>query len=106
HFTSEMLERIRSRGVEMREITLDVGLGTFQPVHVSDINQHIMHAEDYDIPPETAEALVHARESKRPILAIGTTVVRALEDAAQKAMERGAQGFQVAAGRATSKIFI
>ncbi len=106
HFTPEMLERVRARGVQICEITLDVGLGTFQPVHASEIDQHIMHSEDYEIPPETAEAVAQARAAGRPVLAIGTTVVRALEDAAQKALSRGAPAFKIAPGRASSSLFI
>jgi len=106
HFTPRTLAEIRSRGAEMCEITLEVGLGTFQPVHVADLDQHVMHSEAYEIPPSAAEALARARRSGRPILAIGTTVVRALEDAAQKAVTRGDPPHEVAAGRATAEILI
>ena len=87
HFTEEILDRIRARGVESCEITLDVGLGTFQPIHESEIEQHHMHTENYEIPAETAEKIRQAKSAHRPIMAIGTTVVRTLEDAARKARE-------------------
>ena len=82
HFTPEIFERIRNRGVETCELTLDVGLGTFQPIHAEKIEEHAMHAEAFEISEETAERIQRARAAKRPIVAIGTTVVRALEAAA------------------------
>jgi len=85
HFSTEILEKIRARGVEIRELTLNVGLGTFQPIHGETLEGHVMHSESYEIPDETAERLQAARAAGRPILAIGTTVVRALEDAAWRA---------------------
>jgi S-adenosylmethionine:tRNA ribosyltransferase-isomerase len=106
HFTAGTLAEIRSRGVEICEITLEVGLGTFQPVHVAELDQHVMHSEAYAIPPSAAEAIVRARRLRRPILAVGTTVVRALEDAAQKAVARGDLPHEVAPGRATAEIFL
>lgn len=106
HFTRQTLADMRSRGAEICEITLEVGLGTFQPVHVEDLDQHVMHSEAYEISPAAAEAIARARSARRPILAVGTTVVRALEDAAQKAAARGASPREIAAGRATADIFI
>jgi S-adenosylmethionine:tRNA ribosyltransferase-isomerase len=84
HFTPEVLERIRARGVQICEITLQVGLGTFQPIRSDTVEHHRMHSETYEIPPGTAGQLESALGEGRPILAVGTTVVRALEDAAQK----------------------
>jgi len=106
HFTPDTLAEIRARGVEMCEITLEVGLGTFQPIHVEDLSEHSMHAEAYEIPATTAQTLARARRAGRPILAVGTTVVRALEDAAQKAVARGELPYEIASGRATAEIFI
>jgi S-adenosylmethionine:tRNA ribosyltransferase-isomerase len=106
HFTQQTLAEIRSRGAEICEITLEVGLGTFQPVHVEDLDQHVMHSEAYEISPAAAQAIAGARRAGRPILAIGTTVVRALEDAAQKAIARGAAPHEFAPGRADAEIFI
>ena len=82
HFTPHILQEIRNRGAELCEITLHVGLGTFQPIRSETLEGHTMHAETYDIPNETAERICLARAEGRPILAIGTTVVRALEAAA------------------------
>jgi S-adenosylmethionine:tRNA ribosyltransferase-isomerase len=106
HFTPQTLADIRSRGAELCEITLDVGLGTFQPVHVEDLDQHEMHREAYDISPDTANAICRARRAGRPILAVGTTVVRALEDAAQKSIASGRSPDELHPGRATAGIFI
>jgi S-adenosylmethionine:tRNA ribosyltransferase-isomerase len=83
HFTPEILRRLRERGIEMAEITLDVGLGTFEPVRTERLEEHKIHSERYEISPAAAEAITRAHREKRPILAVGTTVVRALEDAAQ-----------------------
>jgi S-adenosylmethionine:tRNA ribosyltransferase-isomerase len=90
HFSAAILDRLRQRGVEIVPITLEVGIGTFQPIHEDEIEAHHMHAERYEIPEETVWAIRRAREQGRPILAVGTTVVRALEDAAAKAARRGA----------------
>jgi S-adenosylmethionine:tRNA ribosyltransferase-isomerase len=105
HFTPEILERIRSRGAEICELTLDVGLGTFQPIHAEKIEQHAMHAESYEIPAETAEQIQNARAAGRPILAVGTTVVRALEAAALKAAEANSAAL-LQPGRADANLFI
>jgi S-adenosylmethionine:tRNA ribosyltransferase-isomerase len=88
HFSPAILEQIKDRGVEIAAITLDVGLGTFQPIHVDEIEKHQMHAERYEISEQTAAAILKARSEGRSVLAIGTTVVRALEDAAAKAIAR------------------
>jgi len=79
HFTPEVLDRVRTRGVEIACITLDVGLGTFRPVSVESVDEHAMHAEAYAISPDAANALEKARAAGRRIVAAGTTVVRALE---------------------------
>jgi S-adenosylmethionine:tRNA ribosyltransferase-isomerase len=84
HFTPQILERVKARGAEIAEITLEVGLGTFEPVRTERLEDHKIHSEAYEIPPSAAEAIAHAQREKRPILAVGTTVVRALEDAAEK----------------------
>ena len=75
HFTADLLNRLRDKGVEIKTITLHVGLGTFLPMRVDDIDEHVMHSEHYQVPEETRLAL----QSKRPVVAVGTTVVRALE---------------------------
>jgi S-adenosylmethionine:tRNA ribosyltransferase-isomerase len=105
HFSTEILEQIRARGVETCELTLHVGLGTFQPVHSETLEGHVMHAEGYEIPEATAERLRAARDAGRPIVAIGTTVVRALEDAALRAAESGSANL-VLPGKAEARLFI
>jgi len=81
HFTPELLERCRQRGVERAEVTLHVGLGTFRPVSVTDIREHVMHPEWCTLPPETATRLQQVRENKGRIVAVGTTALRTLETA-------------------------
>jgi S-adenosylmethionine:tRNA ribosyltransferase-isomerase len=105
HFTPEILGQARSRGVEICELTLDVGLGTFQPIHEEELENHKMHAESYEIPEETAEGIAAARASGRTIVAIGTTVVRALENSALLA-EAGGRGKLLEAGPAEARLFI
>jgi S-adenosylmethionine:tRNA ribosyltransferase-isomerase len=103
HFTPEILERVKNRGVEIAEVTLDVGLGTFEPVRTEILEDHKIHREAYEIPGATAESIARALRDKRPVLAIGTTVVRALEDAAEKGVGTAAP---VASGRAEAEIFL
>lgn len=105
HFSEDILKRIRDRGVEMCELTLHVGLGTFQPVHSETLEGHLMHSESYEIPDETAERISAAKAARRPVLAIGTTVVRALEDAGLRAQEAGSSRI-VGAGNAEAQLFI
>jgi S-adenosylmethionine:tRNA ribosyltransferase-isomerase len=84
HFTPSILERLQARGAEVCELTLHVGLGTFQPIHAEDVEKHRMHEEWYEIPEVTAEKVGRAKQGERPVVAVGTTVVRALEDAVQR----------------------
>jgi S-adenosylmethionine:tRNA ribosyltransferase-isomerase len=105
HFSTEILESLRARGVELCELTLNVGLGTFQPIHSETLEGHMMHSEGYEIPKETADRIQVARAAGRPILAVGTTVVRALEDAAQRASDSGAANL-VVSGQAEAHLFI
>ncbi|MHB1653383.1 MAG: tRNA preQ1(34) S-adenosylmethionine ribosyltransferase-isomerase QueA [Desulfitobacteriaceae bacterium] len=79
HFTPELLDKLRGQGVEVLEILLHVGLGTFRPVQVEDIREHVMHAEYYRVSPETAEKINQAKTEKRRIIAVGTTATRTLE---------------------------
>jgi S-adenosylmethionine:tRNA ribosyltransferase-isomerase len=103
HFTSEILRRLKDRGAEIAEIALDVGLGTFEPVRTGQMEEHKIHDEAYDIPAATAEAVCRARRENRPVLAVGTTVVRALEDSAEKNIGKSDL---VVAGRTEARIFI
>jgi len=105
HFTPEILDRIRARGIQICELTLDVGLGTFQPVHTVTLEDHVMHAESYEIPAQTAQSIQQARRQRRSIFAIGTTVVRALEAAALRAAESGSAELLLV-GKADARLFI
>jgi S-adenosylmethionine:tRNA ribosyltransferase-isomerase len=105
HFTPEVLQRTRERGCELCEVTLNVGLGTFQPVHTENLEEHKIHAESYQISAETAAKIKKAKRAGRPILAVGTTVTRALEDGAVRAAESGA-GEVVKSGAAEANIFL
>ena len=79
HFTRELLEKIKEKGVNIAYITLHVGLGTFKPVKTEDITKHKMHEEYFTIPRETLEMIKKTKENKKSVEAVGTTVVRALE---------------------------
>jgi S-adenosylmethionine:tRNA ribosyltransferase-isomerase len=81
HFTEDTLAELKARGIEGHSLTLVVGPGTFAPVRHEDLSLHVMHQEAYVISPEVAEAHREARRQGRPIVAVGTTVVRALESA-------------------------
>jgi S-adenosylmethionine:tRNA ribosyltransferase-isomerase len=84
HFTQELLGELKKGGVHTAYVTLHVGPGTFLPVREDDPRQHKMHAERFEISEETAQQLAQARAEKRPIVAVGTTVVRTLESAARE----------------------
>lgn len=79
HFTEELFMKLRAKGVEILDVTLHIGLGTFRPVKVSDTKDHVMHSEVYEIDEETANRLNKAKEEHRRIIALGTTTVRTLE---------------------------
>lgn len=79
HFTKELLDEIKAIGVTIVYITLHVGLGTFRPVNVDDINEHKMHAEFYQMSNDTAEVLTKTKENNSRIIAVGTTSARTLE---------------------------
>ena len=83
HFDEDMLERLRRAGLQLAWLTLHVGAGTFQPVRVSNLAEHRMHSEYYEIPPATAQAIAAARAAGRAVIAVGTTSLRALESAAR-----------------------
>ncbi|AHF10155.1 MULTISPECIES: tRNA preQ1(34) S-adenosylmethionine ribosyltransferase-isomerase QueA [Dehalobacter] len=82
HFTEELLQRIRDNGVEVLEVLLHVGLGTFRPVKTEEITEHQMHTEYFSIDSETAAKISLAKKEGRRVIAVGTTVVRTLESAA------------------------
>ena len=99
HFTHEILARIKERAIETAELTLHVGLGTFQPVRVERVEDHKLHSEPYSISPDAARQINRALDAGRRIVAVGTTTVRTLEHSAQ------ASG-RVQAGRAEADLFI
>ena len=82
HFTPELLEKIRGMGVEIVEVLLHVGLGTFRPVKVDDVEHHVMHSEYYEVSGEAAESINRAKREGRRIICVGTTSVRTLETVA------------------------
>ena len=84
HFTEELLEKIRDKGVEICYVTLHVGLGTFRPVKVEDVESHEMHSEFYMISSEVAEKVNKAKSEGRRIVAVGTTSIRTLESVADE----------------------
>jgi len=83
HFTHDVLDLIRARGVVVAPLVLDVGIGTFRPMAGATVDEHVMHAERYAIPDATAAAIAAAQHDGRRVVAAGTTVLRALEGAAQ-----------------------
>lgn len=83
HFTKELLEKIRQKGVIIADVTLHVGLGTFRPVKVENVLEHHMHSEYYTIREEDAQKINQAKENGHRVIAVGTTSCRALESAGQ-----------------------
>ena len=79
HFTEELFEKIKAKGIEVVDVTLHIGLGTFRPVKVEDTKDHVMHSEEYEITKEACDALNKAKKEGRRIIAIGTTSIRTLE---------------------------
>jgi S-adenosylmethionine:tRNA ribosyltransferase-isomerase len=99
HFTQTVLDELRTQGIELAYLTLDVGLGTFRPITSERLDEHVMHAETYEISASTAEAIHRAQKEGRRIVAAGTTVVRALEG---NAAEHG----MIIAGEGATDLFI
>lgn len=85
HFTSELLAALEGRQIEIRPVALHVGAGTFLPVKSESLNEHKMHAETYCVPAATLAALLKARRERRPVVAVGTTSFRCLEDLYRRA---------------------
>lgn len=84
HFTKEILQKLKDKGVELCEVTLNVGLGTFRPVQCENVLEHKMHSETFEISAHAAEQITRAKNEGRPIIAVGTTTVRTLETAYQQ----------------------
>ncbi|MGL4946157.1 MAG: S-adenosylmethionine:tRNA ribosyltransferase-isomerase, partial [Cetobacterium sp.] len=79
HFTPELLKKIEEKGIEILDVFLEVGLGTFRPVQTEDVLDHKMHEEIFEIPEYTVERIKKAKSENRRVIAVGTTTVRALE---------------------------
>lgn len=84
HFTDEMLDMIRKKGVNIGYVTLHVGLGTFRPVKVDDVTKHKMHSEYYYLPKETADIINETKKKGKRVISVGTTSTRTLESVASK----------------------
>ena len=93
HFTDDLLQSLKQRGVSIATLTLHVGFGTFQPVRESDIRKHRLHKEFFEIPAETAQVVNRAKEQGMRVVAVGTTAVRALEFAASQGRVNSASGW-------------
>lgn len=98
HFTEELLQKIQQMGINLAFVTLHIGLGTFRPVSVADITQHVMHREYYSISPEAAQIINRTKEQGKRVIAVGTTSVRTLETV-------GASG-RIEAGSGWTDIFM
>jgi S-adenosylmethionine:tRNA ribosyltransferase-isomerase len=98
HFTREVLKDLKAKGVDVRRVTLEVGLATFQPVRADLVDNHNMLEETYAVTPAAAKAVVAAKSAGRPVTAVGTTVVRTLESAWQDGALRS--------GRRATSLFI
>jgi S-adenosylmethionine:tRNA ribosyltransferase-isomerase len=101
HFTSEILARMKERGIATTEITLHVGLGTFQPIRVNRVEDHTLHRESYHISADAAGVINHALDAGHRVVAVGTTTVRTLEHVAHQS-----EGGRVQAGSGEANLFI
>ena len=99
HFTDEILKKLRKKGVRIHTITLHIGLGTFKPVQVEDLNRHHMDSEYFEVSAETALAINEAKRKRRRIFAVGTSTVRALETV-------NVSGFQISPKKGWTNKFI
>ncbi|MBR7793107.1 tRNA preQ1(34) S-adenosylmethionine ribosyltransferase-isomerase QueA [Undibacterium sp. FT147W] len=96
HFDQALLERCQQKGIELAYVTLHVGAGTFQPVRVEDLNEHVMHSEWYTVPQETVNAVRKTKAAGGKVIAVGTTSMRALESASQSGqLEAGSDDTQL-----------
>jgi S-adenosylmethionine:tRNA ribosyltransferase-isomerase len=93
HFTEPLLAELRARGHEIVPVTLHVGPGTFRPIQTEDPREHRLDREAFEVPPATAEAVLRAQREGRPVVAVGTTVVRTLETVARMGEMRPASGW-------------
>ena len=93
HFTTELMDSIRAKGVNIGYVTLHVGLGTFRPVKVEDVTKHKMHSEHYELPKETADLILNTKKAGKRVIAVGTTTCRTLESVAASGGIRPCEGF-------------
>jgi S-adenosylmethionine:tRNA ribosyltransferase-isomerase len=98
HFDARLIARVDATGARRAEVTLHVGAGTFQPLRVDDVRDHVMHAERYEVPQSLVDAVLACRAAGGRVVAVGTTVARALESAAA--------GGALAAGQGDTRLFI
>ncbi len=105
HFTPEILERIRARGIETAEITLHVGLGTFQPIHAERVEDHKMHRESFSVSSAAAQKINAALATGRRIVAVGTTTVRTLEYCASQVQQGPTLHIEARSGEAELFIY-
>jgi len=110
HFTDRLIHSIKEKGIHVRKITLHVGYGTFKPVTVKDVREHAMDEEPFEIPASTAAAINAAKAEGRRVIAVGTTVTRALETAATPSLpplvngDKG--GVNIKSGSGQASLFI
>ena len=102
HFTEEIIENLKKKGITTAFVTLHVGMGTFNPIHSDTIENHVMHEEQFEISEETADIINSAKSSGKKILAVGTTSLRTLESAASN----DGKVVQCAAGKGKTSLFI
>jgi len=98
HFTPELMDKVRAKGASFAFVTLNIGLGTFRPVRIENIAEHVMHREFYSVSPETVELIRRTKQQGGRIVAVGTTAVRTLESAAA--------GGKLESGSGWSELFI
>lgn len=104
HFTSELLEKIRKKGVDLAFLTLHVGIGTFRPVKVDDIENHHMHFEEYKVSRQAADKINRCKRNKGRLIAVGTTSTRTLESAA--VYNPDSNNYEICPGSDSTDIFI
>lgn len=100
HFTTTLLELLRAKGIQLATVTLHVGLGTFAPIKTEEVEQHPMHEEVFEVPPQTARRVNQARAEGRRVVAVGTTSLRVLESVARL------NGGEIVAGSNATRLFI
>jgi S-adenosylmethionine:tRNA ribosyltransferase-isomerase len=105
HFDAELVARLDAQGVQRAELTLHVGAGTFQPLRVDNVAEHVMHAERYEVPQSLVDAVAACRTRGGRVVAVGTTVARALESSATQGGQTAVAG-GLQAGRGDTRLFI